>query len=283
MPYNGSGSMFRVGRPVGRCSLLQRIVRKRTSRERAAWDQVLALMPRRSGTRGIQYDTLELLFSRLYERVSEEEVADHLRAVRGKLQATGDPVKGAINQAIKELQRLPEDLFHLVKIQEPGPGGNKRYVRLEYTRFQDVIGFGLYREYLTDILTDEAHLVLRCVANRDPDRPEEPFPGLAVDQLGGSRLEAINDLAAPVVSGNIRITPMPHSPANACFLLVYEHETAEDPFLGFIADTAPGEGMADAHFILYRGEEKLTKLRFLSRLWHRLRARCHSDVVLDQM
>ena len=46
-------------------------------------------MPRGGRTRGLQYETLELLFTRLYESVSEEEVADHLLSLRGKLQATG--------------------------------------------------------------------------------------------------------------------------------------------------------------------------------------------------
>jgi len=254
--------------------VLQRIVRKRTSQELVAWDAVRNLMPRRAGTRGLQYETLELLFSRLYEDVSEEEVAAHLLAVRGHLQATGDPVKGAINQAVKELQRLPENLFELVKIQRPGPSGQQRFVRLEYTRFQDVIGFDLYREYLADILADERHLVLRCVAERDPGRPEEPFPGLALEMLAGSTLEAIND--GVIRHASVRQWVMPSSPANASFLLVYENAEASDPFLGFLADITPGEALADARFILYRGQEKLIKLRFLNRWWQRIAALCES-------
>ncbi|MDJ0842022.1 MAG: hypothetical protein QNK37_36305 [Acidobacteriota bacterium] len=255
--------------------MLKRIIRKRTRQELADWEKVRHLMPRGNRTRGLQYETLEFLFSRLYENVSEEEVAEHLLAVRGQLQSTGDPVKGAINQAVKELQRLPDRLFSIMKIQCPGPGKRERFVKLDYARFQEVVGFQLYHEYLNDILADEPHLVLRCVANHDPTRPAEVFPGLRPDMLSGAVLEAINDYPPQSASrADVRLLAMPSSPANTCFLLIYEDAEAPDPFLGFLTDITPGEALEDAHFILYRGEEKFHKLHFLSRLWRRIAGQC---------
>lgn len=254
--------------------MIKRIIRKRTSQEISAWEKVRAMMPRGSRTRGIQYDTLEYLFMRLYEPVAENELADHLLEVRGKLQATGDPVKGAINQAIKELQRLPENLFTIVKIQERAHHGNLRYIKMNYTRYEEIINFQLFQEYITDILADESHLLIRCVGNRPEDG--NPFPGLSFDCPNDSRLEVITDVPPNGDPANTQIHLMPHSPANYQFLLIYENLEAQDPFLGFIADMGTDRPAEEARFILYRGELKLTKLRFLHRLWHRLALSCTS-------
>ncbi len=253
--------------------MLKRIIRKRTGIEKEAWSLVRNLMPRGRKTRGIQYEVLEYLFLNLYLKVSEADLHEHLEKVRGKLQKTGDPVKGAINLAIKELQRLPKSVFKLVKIQEIGASGRmERYVQMIYTRFEEVINFRQYQEYLADLLQDEGHLLIRCIANLDDDEPTAVFPGLGNLPTDAMEVEALLN-----VSRVDRRFPhrsksrfVPDSVANHCFLMVYESREIAYPFLAFVCDAAVSPTEEEAHFILYRGEEKLTKLKFLDHLWRGL-------------
>lgn len=248
--------------------MLTRIIRKRTRLEREAWQAVLNLMPRRKQTRGIQYQVLEYLFLHLYEKVSEEELAVYLEEQRGALPSTGDPVKGAINQAIKELQRLPEPLFELVKIQETQYGLGKRFVRLNFTRFEEVIHFEQMQEYLTDILHDEKHVVLRCAAYHEAPYQRLPFPGLPAAYLDHCSLHAVvNESARDAVDGAGAYHFLPDCAGMWQFLLVYENEQMDYPFLGFMSNAGLGKAVEDSQCILYRGAEKLSKLKFMHELW----------------
>ncbi len=248
--------------------MLTRIIRKRTRLEQEAWQAVLNLMPRRKQTRGIQYQVLEYLFLHLYEKVSEEELASFLEDRRGGLPSTGDPVKGAINQAIKELQRLPEPLFELVKIQETQHGLGKRYVRLNFTRFEEVIHFEQMQEYLNDILHDEKHFVLRCVANHVAPFEHLPFPGLPAAHLDHCSLHAVvNESARAAVTGEGDYLFLPDCAGMWQFLLVYENDEMNYPFLGFMSNAGFGKAVEDSQCILYRGAEKLSKLKFMHELW----------------
>ncbi|CAM2011020.1 hypothetical protein [Acanthopleuribacter pedis] len=257
--------------------MLNRIIRKRTQLEEQAWQTVLSLMPRRRQTRGIQYQVLEYLFAHLYEKVSEEELGRYLQEQRGSLPATGDPVKGAINQAIKELQRLPEPLFELVKIQETQLGTGKRFVRMNFTKFEEVIAYDQMQEYLNDILKGEKHFVLRTVAFLAPPFDNLPFPGLEPDHLNHSSLHAIvNEAARGAVPGEGDYRFLPDCVGMWEFLLVYEHEDAPVPFLGFMSDAGLGGAVEESRCILYRGAEKASKLKFLNALWHKLAARAEA-------
>lgn len=254
--------------------MLNRIIRKRTRVEEEAWQTVLSLMPRRRQTRGIQYQVLEYLFSHLYEKVSEEELGRYLQEQRGSLPATGDPVKGAINQAIKELQRLPEPLFELVKIQETQLGAGKRFVRMNFTGFEEVIQYSQMQEYLNDILKGEKHFVLRTIAYAEPPFYTLPFPGLEPEHLDHCSLHAIvNVEARGAVPKDLDYRFLPDCIGMWEFLLVYEDEEKTIPFLGFLSDAGLVGEVEQSRCILYRGAEKVSKLKFLDSLWHKLSAR----------
>ncbi len=215
----------------------------------------------------MQYEVLEYLFEHLYEKVSEQELGDHLKKTR-KLQKTGDPVKGAINAAIKELQRLPERDFEITKIQE-SDAANKiiRYIRLNYNRFDSVIGFQEYREYLEDLLEGEADLVMRLeVAHVRPEGPI--FPGFGDIRLPTEKIEAVLCLTAGklVTSPSWNIRYVPDSPAGANMLLLYENEDQNDPFLAFLCDDSH-EVQEKRRFVIYRGQQRRGQLAFLDRLW----------------
>lgn len=169
--------------------MLDQIARKRTSFEISAWEQVRELMPRRQGTRGIQYEALEYLFEHLYEKISEEQLKDHFLQVKGHLQQKGDPVKSAINLAVKELQRLSEPTFELIKIQEASLVGKmRRYVQLNYTAFDSVIKYEDFESYVNDILSGEEIPVLRSVFNHHPAIEPTIFPGIKQEWLKKSTL-----------------------------------------------------------------------------------------------
>jgi hypothetical protein len=252
--------------------MLQRILRKRTRVEKKAWEQVQNLMPRSRKTRGLQYIALEYLFRRLYERVPEEDIRNHLLEVKGHLQPTGDPVKGAINSAIKELQRLPDRPFEIVKIQEATLAGQRRYVKLEFTRFQEVIGFDLYREYLQEVLHNEKQIFIRAVSSQPFSKPGELFPGLTFEDLETCRGEFLVNPHAdlPDPPDHCTLSYLPRSAANLRLLLVYEDSDQNTPFLGFVASVGIAESREELGFILYRGSEKLSKLIFLDQLWKTL-------------
>ncbi len=253
--------------------MLQDIDRKRTRAELEAWGQLHQLMPRGRSTRGLQYELLEFLFDRLYEKVSEQELFDHLIQVRGRLQATGDPVKGAINQAVKELQRLPDRAFNLVKLQESDHLGRPlRYVKLSFARFDEVVDFNQFRDYVEDLLANEKRLVVRSVYNLHGLEPIAPFPGLAGLALAPPAVECVLNLA---VYHEVRefawdVRFVPDNPATQCYMLLYESETAHDPFLAFVCDASSPRLPEASHFILYRGQGNFSKLRFLDRLWREL-------------
>lgn len=253
--------------------MLQDIDRKRTSAELEAWSHLQQLMPRGRSTRGLQYELLEFLFDRLYEKVSEREVYHRLVEVRGRLQATGDPVKSAINQAVKELQRLPDRAFNLTKIQEIDHLGRPlRYVKLSFARFDEVVDFTLFRDYVEDLLANEKRLVVRSIYNLHGPEPIAPFPGLADLALSPPRVECVLNLA---VYQEVRDFPwhcrfVPDNPATHCFMLLYESEAAEQPFLAFVCDASSPRLPEASQFVLYRGQVSLSKLRFLDRLWREL-------------
>ncbi|CAM2069931.1 hypothetical protein SCOR_31430 [Sulfidibacter corallicola] len=251
--------------------MLQRISRKRTRVEIEAWQLMRDLMPRGRKTRGIQYEALEYLFERLYEVIPEEELGAHLRAVKGHLQATGDPVKGAINNAIKELQRLPGQPFEIVKIQEATARGAARYIRLNFKRFEEVIDFDLYYDYLQDVLHNERLIVVRGISRLSPDHPELVFPGLTDEDLADCRTQFLINaqMTSPGFKG-VEVRYIPDSAANLQLLLVYEDREQLQPFLGFVARPGLGGPEQDHIFILYRGAEKISKLRFWDRIWQDL-------------
>ncbi len=132
--------------------MLTHIARKRTSFEKNEWEKVRELMPRKRATRGIQYEALEYLFEHLYEKISEDELREHFLKVKGRLQQKGDPVKSAINLAIKELQRVNESEFDIIKIQEASlVGKTRRYVQLVFTGFDSVINYDQFCSYLDQL------------------------------------------------------------------------------------------------------------------------------------
>lgn len=249
--------------------MLNKILRKRIKVELDAWENVRHLMPRGRKTRGIQYETLEYLFERLYERVSEQELAEHLRRVKGQLQSTGDPVKGAINQAVKELQRIPDRPFQIIKIQETTISGVHRYVQMNYTRFEEVIGFPIYSEYLQEVLHKEEGVVVRGVGRVDV-AADVIFPGLNIDDLNDCTAHFLVNPSGLVVGDHIKLGFISDSPAMSHFLLIYEDESMHQPFLGFLAHAINSGQHEDLEFIMYRGSEKSSKLAFLDRTWRDL-------------
>ncbi len=253
--------------------MLRKISRKRTRLEKQEWEKVRELMPRKSKTRGIQYDALEYLFEHLYEKIDEEELRTHLLEIRGRLQAKGDPVKSAINLAIKDLQRLREPIFELIKIQEPCRHLQlHRYVQLSYTGFDAVVDFEQYYGYLEDVLSDELDLVVRSIYSPMFNNPFEIFPGVKAKALADMKVEAITSSAEALIQKekNIDWSFVPESSANQSFILLYEDRQQDIPFLGFVADIGKG-GTRESQYILYRGEEKLSKLKFLHHKWTQIR------------
>ncbi|MBF0288260.1 MAG: hypothetical protein HQM14_10610 [SAR324 cluster bacterium] len=255
--------------------MLKRIVRKRTSLEKQAWEKVEELMPRKSSTRGLYCEVLEFLFEHLYEKVSEDELREHLLEVRGHLPAKGEPVKNAVNMAIKELQRAREPEFELSKIQKPSLERHiKRYVKLNFTRFDAVVNYQQYCDYLKDILIEEKDLVLRSSFMMPPGRmtaPTQPkiFPGIDVHQLRHVRVHALINFfgtIAPIPQVNYHFIMESYS--NFSQLLLYENETIEFPFLAIVSNIATLVSPEDSQYIIYRGEEKLSKLKFLHKIWH---------------
>ncbi len=69
---------------------------------------------------------------------------------------------------------------------------------------------------------------------------------------------------------NVTFQYVPNSVANMWMLLVYDDREQFQPFLGFIAHTGSGVRNEKQEFILYRGAEKVSKLRFLDRIWQDL-------------
>lgn len=252
--------------------MLQRILRKRTRVEKNAYQQIRELMPRGRKTRGLQYEVLEFLFNRLYERVPEEEVRNHLLEVKGHLQPTGDPVKGAINAAIKELQRLPDRPFEIIKIQQATLSGQRRYVQLNFERFEEVINFELYREYVQEVLANEEHIFLRAVSSGPYISASEMFPGLKLEDLGNCRGDFLvsPQHARADLPSHVHQRFLPRSAANMRLLLFYEDKEQPVPFLGFVASVGIATTQEEMGFILYRGSHKLNKLQFLDRLWDNL-------------
>lgn len=265
--------------------MLKRIIRKRTKVETDAWQQVQDLIPRGRKTRGIQYIALDYLFSRLYERVPEEDIYQHLLEVKGKLQATGDPVKGAINMAVKELQRLPERPFELVKIQETTHTGQRRLVQLNFTRFEEVINYDLFKEYLREVLQDTEQVYIRAVNSQPLSACEELFPGLSVADLGNNEGHFLINPHAPLdhTSPHIKRSYLPRSAANIRLLLIYEEQDSPVPFLGFVASLDLSPPPDQMGFILYRGSEKLAKLKFLNHLWDSLAQAAVDGAHLEQL
>lgn len=248
--------------------MITRISRKRTSRERHEWEFVRSLMPRGRKTRGLQYEVLEYLFLHLYEKVPESELRDHLIKVKGALQKTGDPVKGAINQAVKELQRLPHRVFDLIKLQEADTSNQiVRYVQLTFNRYDAVISFDEYQEYVEDLLAGESQMMIRLtVAHLRQEATV--FPGFARWRFDDHHVQAVLCLSARDLVRHRRwdCRYVPDSPIGGNMLLIYENQDMAYPFLGFICDDDLTEE-ANCQFILYRGQEKLSKLTFLDRLW----------------
>ncbi|MCP4752990.1 MAG: hypothetical protein GY866_19050 [Proteobacteria bacterium] len=250
--------------------MLKRIIRKRTSFEKAEWEQVRELMPRRRATRGIQYEALEYLFDHLYEKVSEEELREHFLKVKGHLQQKGDPVKSAINLAIKELQRLSKPTFDLIKIQEASlVGKTRRYVQLNFTGFDSVINYEQFRSYLEDVLSDEKLPILRSIFNIPPNLEPMIFPGIKRQWLRQLQAHALISSADQMDDQDKKTNYyfIPESQGNQSFLLLYGHETSELPFLAFVSDVASVASLNDSQYMVYRGEEKLAKLEFLHQIW----------------
>lgn len=252
--------------------MLRRILEKRTRFEMNHWENVRRLMPRGRKTRGIQYDVLEFLFEHLNQKISEEELRDHLIELRGKLQPTGDPVKTAINQAVKELQRLRDPIFELVKIQETDEtGARRRYVRLNFTKYEAVVTHRAFVEYLTDVLRDEHSVHVRGMTHFISYGDGLLFPGVGKDVLDLSSAQILTRIGRrqPRLD-QVTFRYLPWSPGNYHFLLVYEFEDADVPFLGFVSNGTPSMPAEQSRYIVYRGETKLNKLVFLHRLWLRL-------------
>jgi hypothetical protein len=251
----------------------QRLAQKRTSVEAAQWEQVRELMPRPQGTRGIQYEALEYLYENLYEKVSEEQLREHFLAVRGQLQEKGDPVKSAINLAIKELQRLSKPTFELIKIQEASlVGKTRRYVQLKFTGFDTVISFSEFQSYLSDVLSEEELPILRSVFNNYPNIRPTIFPGLQPDWLLKIQSYALISSSSQIGEQDPRTTYfiIPESHCTHNFLLLYENEQSSLPFLAFVTDIASVDSIEDSQYLMYRGGEKQERLEFYHHIWMRL-------------
>lgn len=249
-----------------------RLAQKRTSVESAEWEQVRELMPRRQGTRGIQYEALEYLYDHLYEKVSEDELREHFLAVRGQLQEKGDPVKSAINLAIKELQRLSKPVFELIKIQEASlVGKTRRYVQLTFTGSDAVIGYTEFVSYLNDVLSEEELPILRSIFNNYPGFQPTVFPGLRSEWLQNIQAYALISSSKQIDDQNpkTRYYIIPESQCNQSFLLLYENEEAELPFLAFVTDIPSVNDIKDSQYLIYRGGEKIARLEFYHQIWMR--------------
>ncbi len=249
-----------------------RLAQKRTSAESTEWDQVRELMPRRQGTRGIQYEALEYLYEHLYEKVSEEQLREHFLEVRGQLQEKGDPVKSAINLAIKELQRLSKPTFELIKIQEASlVGKTRRYVQLNFTGSDAVIGFAEFKSYLNDVLAEEELPILRSIFNNYPGIQSTIFPGLQQEWLQKIKAFALISSSKQIDEQNLRTTYniIPESQCNQSFLLLYENEESELPFLAFVTDIPSVDSIEDSQYLIYRGGEKSARLEFYHHIWMR--------------
>jgi len=230
------------------------------------------LMPRRRGTRGIQYEALEYLYEHLYEKVSEEQLREHFLQMRGQLQEKGDPVKSAINLAIKELQRLSRQTFELIKIQEATPVGKmRRYVQLNFTGSDAVIGYAELQSYLQDMLSEEELPILRSIFNYYPGVQSVIFPGLQPEWLQKIQAYALISSSQQIDGNNPKTTYyiIPESHCNQNFLLLYESENSRLPFLAFISDIPAAERIEDSRFLIYRGGEKKARLEFYHYIWER--------------
>ncbi len=250
--------------------MLPRIAKKRTSFEIEEWENVRELMPRKRATRGIQYEALEFLFDHLYEKISEDELREHFLRVKGRLQQKGDPVKSAINLAIKELQRLNQPKFDIIKIQEASlVGKTRRYVQLIFTGIDSVINYEQFCSYLEDMLTNEDAPVIRSIYNSSPKVGPMIFPGIKEEWLQQIRAYALINTTNQLDGDNPRTTFyfMPDSQTNQCFLLLYEREDSELPFLAFVSNIASLSSVKDSQYLVYRGEEKLAKLKFYHNIW----------------
>ncbi|MBU2510578.1 hypothetical protein KJ966_04545 [bacterium] len=250
--------------------MLPRIAKKRTSFEIEEWENVRELMPRKRATRGIQYEALEFLFEHLYEKVSEEELREHFLRVKGRLQQKGDPVKSAINLAIKELQRLNQPKFDIIKIQEASlVGKTRRYVQLNFTGIDSVINYTQFCEYLEDMLANEDAPVIRSIYNSSTNVGPMIFPGIKDEWLQRIQAYALINTADQLNESNSRTTYyfIPDSQTNQCFLLLYEREDSELPFLAFVSNISSLPSVDDSQYLVYRGEEKLAKLRFYHNIW----------------
>ena len=250
--------------------MLSHIAKKRTSFEKGAWDQVRELMPRREGTRGIQYEALEYLFDHLYEKVSEEQLREHFLEVKGRLQQKGDPVKSAINLAIKELQRLNDKTFEIIKIQDISPVGKvRRFVQLNFIGYNSVIDFNQFQVYLEDVMSGENLPVLRTIFNLPPTMKPVIFPGVKNQWLKQIRSYALVNSIRFLENDNSKASYyfIPESQGNRNFMLVYEDESAELPFLAFVSNASAVGSLDQSKYMVYRGEEKMSKLRFLHQIW----------------
>jgi len=250
--------------------ILSHIAKKRTSFEKDAWDQVRELMPRREGTRGIQYEALEYLFDHLYEKVSEEQLREHFLEVKGHLQQKGDPVKSAINLAIKELQRLNDKTFEIIKIQDVSPVGKvRRFVQLNFVGYNSVIDYSQYKVYLEDVMSGEYQPVLRTIFNLPPNMKPMIFPGVKEQWLQQIRSYALVNSAEFLQNHNSKTSYyfIPESQGNRNFMLVYEDESAELPFLAFVSNASAVGSLDQSKYMVYRGEEKTSKLSFLHQIW----------------
>ncbi|MFH2132828.1 MAG: hypothetical protein ABIK68_20790 [bacterium] len=250
----------------------KRLAKKRTRIEDAEWEQVRELMPRRQGTRGIQYEALEYLYKNLYEKVSEEQLREHFLTVRSHLQEKGDPVKSAINLAIKELQRLSKPTFELIKIQEASlVGKTRRYVQLNFTGFDSVIDYTEFQSYLDDVLSEEELPMLRSVYNNHPNIQPTIFPGLKQQWLqlisAVALISASSQMDKPNPKTSYAIIPESH--CNQSFLMLYENEKSELPFLAFVTDISSVNAIEDSQYLVYRGEEKIARLEFYHQIWMR--------------
>jgi hypothetical protein len=250
--------------------MFTRLAKKRTSFEIAEWDNVRELMPRKRETRGIQYEALEYLFEHLYEKISEEELREHFLKVKGRLQEKGDPVKSAINLAIKELQRLHSPKFDIVKIQEASlVGKTRRYVQLNFTGFDSVIKYDQFCSYLKDMLENEDVPVIRSIYCTPSGSGSIIFPGIKQEWLQRLQVYALINTMDRLddMPPRTHYYFIPESQTNQSFLLLYEREDSELPFLAFISNISATISINDSQYIVYRGGEKLANLRFYHTIW----------------
>lgn len=247
------------------------ISRRRTRLESREWEKVRQLMPRKEGTRGVQFDVLEFLFEHLYERVTEDQLREYLLKKKSH-QPQGDFVKSAINSAIKELQRLREQTFEILKIQEPTVEGVKRFVQLEFTQGEAIISQSHFLEYLEDLTVENSSLMLRIVAFIPAHAVLDDFPIGYWKCLNRQHLQAVTNhpkMAKHLINKK-QLYYVPASPAMVHYLLFYENPQQEQPFLAFIGNTTNNRQNFPDEYIVWRGEDKLSKLQFVHRSWLRM-------------